>query len=167
MAAFPASKRPPVGPICLLSDAFCPNRPVIVIETESLVMPLGDGLLGQRPELPLQARTQPRPSYTRTPPCRWIEGPSRATLLQMEGLAVSSFAPPAGLWAGWTGWAAPLCTQYSAGLRASRRSRRSPTACSCSRPASLKEKMSCTSYLAANELQSASGDELRWALTGL
>lgn len=26
--------------------------------------------------------------------------------------------------------------------------------------------MSCTSYLAANELQSASGDELCWALTG-
>lgn len=60
VAAFPASKRPVVGPICLLSEAFCPNRPVIVIETESLVMPLGDGLLGQRPELPLQARTQPR-----------------------------------------------------------------------------------------------------------
>lgn len=107
-------------------------------------------------------------SYTRTPPCRWIEGPSRATLLQMEGLAVSSFAPPAGLlgWLGWLGWTA-LHAIFRRAASVPSVPSQPYCVCSCSRPASLKEKMSCTSYLAANELQSASGDELRWALTGL
>ncbi|KAH8673092.1 hypothetical protein BGZ61DRAFT_458796 [Ilyonectria robusta] len=128
-------------------------------------MPLGDGLLGPTPRTASSgedpaARVLPRAR----PRSRWIEGPSRATLLQMEGLAVSSLAPPAGC-SGWLGWTAlhaifsraasvpsvpsqPYCVFVFTGCKPE------------------GKRMSCTSYLAANELQSASGDELRWALTG-